>query len=208
MRRYLIRNYNLAHGIEDPEMDDAASDGRPATAASLGTMLENLKFELAVSTDEIHGSPPEGSAASIHLPEPSDAQPGPNTTAEPQTTKKKKSLLDLRPHAAQAAPILPPEYGSSTPTSARLPLPVPAVPSAVTRAGSVRSARSSSTVSTGTGSARSAYGSASSTLRGFLAGSVSKERRRVEAMRPVCVSDDKPPQLDWAPPKLDLQELQ
>lgn len=208
LRRYLIRNYNLAHGIEDPEMDDAASDGRPATAASLGTMLDNLKFDVAVSTDEIHGSPPEGSAASIHLPaEKSEPQPDPKANVEPKTTKK-KSLLDLRPQTAQAAQVLPPEYGSSSPTSARLALPVPAVPSAVSKASSVRSARSSSTVSTGTGSARSAYGTASSTLRGFLTGSVSKERRRMESMRPVCVSDDKPPQLDWAPPKLDLQELQ
>lgn len=208
LRRYLGRNYNLAHGIEDPELDDSASDGRPATAASLGTMLENLKFEVAVSTDEINGSPPEGSAASIHLPtEASEPQPDPKANDEPKATRK-KSLLDLRPQTAEAAQILPPEYGSSSPTSARLALPVPAVPSAVTKAGSVRSARSSSTVSTGTGSARSAYGTASSTLRGFLTNSVSKERRRVESMRPVCVSDDKPPQLDWAPPKLDLQELQ
>jgi hypothetical protein len=50
---------------------------------------------------------------------------------------------------------------------------------------------------------------ASSTLRGFLTGSALKDKRRVDAMRPVCVStNDKPPQLDWAPPKLDLQELQ
>ncbi|KAJ5099206.1 hypothetical protein N7532_006207 [Penicillium argentinense] len=59
LRRYLARNYNVAHGVEDPATDDAASDGRPATAASLGTMLDNLKFDVAVSADEVHASPPK-----------------------------------------------------------------------------------------------------------------------------------------------------
>lgn len=209
LRRYLLRNYNVVHGIEDSDVDDAASDGRPGTAASLGTMLDNLKLEVAVSTDEVHGSPPEERAESIHIP--SEA---PQILSEPRTklksiAKRMKSQPDLRPQTARAAQILPPEYGSSNPTAARVALPVPAVPAAVTKANSVRSARSSSTVSTGTGSARSTYGMASSTLRGFLSGSAMKDRRRVDSLRPVCVSnDDKPPQLDWAPPKLNLQELE
>ncbi|KAJ5166342.1 uncharacterized protein N7482_005123 [Penicillium canariense] len=209
LRRYLLRNYNLAHGIAD-EADDAASDGRPATAASLGTMLETIKFEVAVSTDEIHGSPPDDTASPIHLTRVNtrDSQPV-ELKVQPKASRM-KSVPDLRPQTARAPQILPPEYGPSSPSSARLALPVPAVPSAVTKASSVRSARSSSTVSTGTGSARSTYGMASSTLRGFLTGSALKEKRRVDSMRPVCVSNstDKPPQLDWAPPTLDLQELQ
>jgi hypothetical protein len=205
LRRYLLRNYNVAHGIVDTDADDAASDGRPATAASLGTMLENLKFEVAVSADEIHASPPDERAASIHLrTESQDSQP---ELIIPPKNFRKKSAPNLRAQTARASQILPPEYGASGP-SARVVLPVPAVPAAVTKANSVRSARSSSTNSTGTGSGRSAYGTASSALRGFLRSSVVKERRGVEPVRPVCVSNDEPPQLDWAPPKLDLQELQ
>jgi hypothetical protein len=208
LQRYLLRNYNIANGIEDETIDDSASDGRPATAASLGTMLENLKFEVAVSADEIHASPPDTtSSPQLSRTTTRDSQPV-QINIEPKTSRK-PSASNLRPQTSRASQILPPEYGSSSPSAARLALPVPAVPAAVTKANSVRSARSSSTVSTGTGSGRSTYGMASSTLRGFLTGSALKDKRRVDAMRPVCVStNDKPPQLDWAPPKLDLQELQ
>ena len=209
LRRYLLRNYNIAHGIEDSDIDDAASDGRPGTAASLGTMLENLKFEVAVSADEIHASPPDERAASIHLR--TDSQDSQPELKIPPKNLRKKSFPNLRrpqTATARAAQILPPEYGSSGPSTANLPFPVPAVPAAVTKANSVRSARSSSTNSTGTGSARSAYGTASSALRGFLRGSALKERPGVDSIHPVCVTNDEAPQLDWAPPKLDLQEFQ
>lgn len=216
LHRYLLRNYNIAHGIE-ADMDDAASDGRPATAASLGTMLENLKFDVAVSADEVHSSPPDDIASSIHLGTeiPPEQPEQPELQLPPAPTRKfhsklkpMKSTPDFRPKTAEASSYtLPSEYSFSGP-SARMASPVPALPPALTKANSVRSARSSSTVSTNTGSARSAYDSASSTLRGFLSGSALKDRRRVESIRPVCISrNEKPPQLDWSPPKIDLREL-
>ncbi|KAJ5092320.1 hypothetical protein NUU61_007190 [Penicillium alfredii] len=219
LQRYLLRNYNLFHGIAEDDEDDAASDGRPDTAASLGTMLDNLKFDVAVSTDEIRASPPEKTATAIQVPKASPPDNQSQLQLQPQlppqskfksSTTRMKSVPDLRPHVARAPQILPSEYDSSSSSSARLPLPVPAVPAVVTKANSVRSARSSSTVSTGNGSARSTYDVASSTLRGFLSGTALKERRRMDPVRPspLCVSNDKPPQLDWSPPKLDLQELQ
>jgi Ran GTPase-activating protein (RanGAP) involved in mRNA processing and transport len=214
LQRYLLRNYNIANGIIDETLDDAASDGRPGTAASLGTMLDNLKFEVAISADEIHASPPDPTSIPINLTRTNtntntlETQPIQITIEPKSSTSRKKSTPTLRSQPSHPSHTLPPEYPSS-PSSARLALPVPAVPAAVTKANSVRSARSSSTVSTGAGSGRSTYGMASSTLRGFLTGSALKEKRRVEGMRPVCVAtDDKPPRLDWAPPKLDLQELQ
>ncbi|KAJ5921500.1 hypothetical protein N7466_009826 [Penicillium verhagenii] len=212
LQRYLLRNYNFSHGIEGAEIDDGASDGRPATAASLGTMLDNLKFEMAVSTDEVQASPPEEEApvsiqVIVERPDLTPkAKPAPRRKLSAKASRM-KSEPDLRPHTARAQ-VFSPEYGSTGPSSSRLAFPVPAMPTAITKASSVRSARSSSTVSTNNGSARSTYGIASSTLRGFLTGSASKERRRVESMRPVCVSSEKPPQLDWSPPKLDLQELE
>ena len=212
LRRYLLRNYNIANGIVDETVDDAASDSRPGTAASLGTMLENLKFEVAVSADEIHASPPETTTttSSIHLSRTTTRDSQLVQIKEARKTSQLPSVPTSQPETARASQILPPEYGSASPPSARLARPVPAVPAAVTKANSVRSARSSSTVSTGTGSGRSTYGMASSTLRGFLTGSAMKDKRRMDAVRPVCVSasSDRPPQLDWAPPKLDLQELQ
>lgn len=210
LNRYLLRNYNIAHGIE--EIDDAASDGRPGTAASLGTMLDNLKFDVSVSADEIRTpSPPDESPAAIRLSEASDTPSHTSSNIEPTSVQPKRLPSNSRrPHTAAAAQFTPSSHGSPSPTS-RLALPVPAVPPTVGKAESVRSARSSSSnASIGAGSTRSAYGVASSTLRGFLSGTALKERRRADAVRPspVCVNNDKPPQLDWAPPKLDLGGLQ
>jgi hypothetical protein len=211
--RYLLRNYNLAHGIENIEDDDTASDGRPATAASLGTMLDNLKFDVSVSADEIRASPPDESPASLRLSKTLDSQSPPSPTIDSSLALPKRLLSNSRrPQTARAAQVLPSDHhSSSSSSSSHIALPVPAVPSAARKAESVRSIHSSySSASIGAGSTRSAYGMASSTLRGFLGGTAVKERRRADAVRPspVCVNSEKPPQLDWAPPKLDLQELQ
>jgi hypothetical protein len=112
------------------------------------------------------------------------------------------------PHHGSAG--LPPEYSTSNAHSARLAVPVPAIPSVTAKASSVRSARSSSSVSTSAGTAvssRSAYGTASSTLRGFLSKGVSKDRRGLDKLKPgpLCISSDAPPQLDWTPPQLELR---
>ncbi|ODM20415.1 hypothetical protein SI65_03468 [Aspergillus cristatus] len=214
LRRYLFRNYNIASGMDDEpavEGDDAYSDGRPNTAASLGTMLENLKFEVTVSADELpnvqQAPPPPPTASTMAEDDVETPKAAPGThldifdslDAEPTGV-----MLDQR-QRPQTAPYFAPEYAPTS--SARLAVPVPAVPSTVVKPGSVRSARSSSLVSSSTGTAassRSTYGTASSALKGFLGSSASKERRKIEKMRPgLCVSNDKAPQLDWAPPKLD-----
>ncbi|KAJ5205523.1 Leucine-rich repeat ribonuclease inhibitor subtype [Penicillium cf. griseofulvum] len=210
LNRYLRRNYNIAHGIEEID-DDAASDGRPGTAVSLGTMLDNLKFDVSVSADEIRASSlPDESPAAIRLSETSDTPSQPSNIESTSIQPKRLPSDTRRPHTALPAQFAPSSHGSSTPTS-RLAIPVPAVPPAVRKAESVRSAHSSSSnASIGAGSTRSAYGVASSTLRGFLSGTALRERRRADAVRPshVYVNSDKPPQLDWAPPKVDLGELQ
>ncbi|KAG0160485.1 hypothetical protein PDIDSM_8015 [Penicillium digitatum] len=206
LNRYLLRNYNIAHGIEEmdddfDDDDDAASDGRPGTAASLGTMLDKLKFNVSVSADEIRSSPPNESPAVIRLSESSDTPSQFSSNIETTPIQPKRpSHNTRRPHTAAPTQSVPSGHS-------RLALPVPAVPPAVGKAESVRSGRSSSSnASIGTGSTRRAYGVASSTLRGFLSGTALRERRRADAARPspVCVNNDKPPQLDWVPPKLDL----
>ncbi|KAF9884330.1 hypothetical protein FE257_001843 [Aspergillus nanangensis] len=219
-RRYLFRNYNVAHGVDDSleaDGDDTGSDGRPATAASLGTMLDNLKFELTVSTSEIHTTAP-GSLPSS--PETSETSQNShleifrgldvNNNMEPELT----SRLHPTPFSVpeHSAPILPSEYAASGTSSSRLAVPVPTMPYVVNKTNSVRSARSSSTASTSAGTAtssRSTYGAASSTLRGFLSSGSSRERRRMEKMKAgaVCVSNDRPPKLDWSPPHLNLGDF-
>lgn len=281
LRRYLCRNYNVVNGLEDSGNDcidheDAESDGRPATAASLGTMLENLKFEVSVSADEV---PPAAAATTTTTAFQStkDTAAAPTTTATETTASAETSPTSL-PQLPQLPPLPPspplhPEpasaaasiiatdfddeqdnisnhldifesLDSSTPTldsekrpqtapffspghstvfpselvgsqsSSRLAVPTPSMPRSTSKPNSLHSTRSSSFLSSSTGtngSGRSSYGAAaSSTLRGFLSGQASKERRKVDKMNPgsVCVSNEKPPQLDWAPPKLELGEFQ
>jgi hypothetical protein len=234
LRRYLFRNYNVANGVEIEtaalDGDDAASDGRPNTAASLGTMLDNLKLDVTVSENEIQMRPQTNTQRS---PSPREViETNETNEATEATEATEASHLDIfrsldtetniqiepkmRPQTAPfsfeyAPQILPTEYASSG-ASSRLAVPVPSMPSNVNKSTSVRSARSSSTVSTSaatSASARSTYGAASSTLRGFLTGGASRERRRAERMKPsaVCVSRDRPPTLQWSPPKLDLGDF-
>lgn len=237
LRRYLYRNYNLVHGLDAGEGcadgDDAESDGRPATAASLGTMLENLKFEVTVSADEVPTiqsttpSPPQQPTTAAAAAA-AAAAPASITTTDADEVESETDIFQGRDSSAsvpdsrqrpQTAPFTFPEHSEMLPSeftpsqSTRLAIPTPFMPRSVSKSSSVRSARSSSIVSSSTGtgvSTRSSYGAASSALRGFLSGQASKEKRKTEKMGPgpMCVSDDKPPQLDWAPPKLDLGGFQ
>jgi hypothetical protein len=226
LRRYLFRNYTMANGIDDA-YDDAASDGRPATAASLGMMLENLKL----SGSELSDEKPTISQTSLQAT-PQSEEKAESPTPSTASAESKSSHLDIfksldddsdfraalddRPQTAgvvlthHGSAGLPLEYSTSNAPSARLAVPVPAMPSVTVKPNSVRSARSSSSVSTSAGttvSSRSAYGTASSTLRGFLSKGVSKDRRGLDKLKPgpLCVSSDAPPQLDWTPPQLELR---
>ncbi|KAL4926478.1 uncharacterized protein BDV17DRAFT_153025 [Aspergillus undulatus] len=210
LRRYLFRNFNQASGIAkdetDPTGDDDASDGRPATAASLGTMLQQLKLDVTLSTNEVQQpssqTPPQtrGTDESPHLEifQSLDVESGIDDELQ------KSPYLSAR----SGPSFQTPDYGLSG-SSTRSALPVPMMPSAVSKSSSVRSARSSSTVSTSTGtgaSSKSAYGTASSTLRGFLS---TRERKKTETLKSgtVCVSEDRPPILEWSPPHFDLGEF-
>ncbi|KAE8145614.1 hypothetical protein BDV25DRAFT_66764 [Aspergillus avenaceus] len=220
MRRYLFRNYNVANGIEVEtaglDGDETASDGRPNTAASLATMLDNLKLDVTVSENEVRTRPQTNTHPS---PRTSEANETSHLDIFRSLDSDSSMHFDpkMRPQTAPftfeyAPQILPSEYAGSASSSSRLAVPVPSMPSTVNKSTSVRSARSSSTVSTSAGtsaSVRSTYGTASSTLRGFLSGSASKERRKAEKMKPVavCVTRDRPPTLEWSPPKLELGDF-
>jgi hypothetical protein len=211
LRRYLFRNFNLANGLgkDDTDFvgDDAESDGRPATAASLGTMLEQLKLDVALSTNDVQehrSQTPPQSAPQISV---ADSSPHLEIFQSLDVENGLDDELQKSPYLSSNPEVASqpfPDYGAPNSRSA---LPVPTMPSAVSKTSSVRSTRSSSTVSTSTGtgaSARSTYGAASSTLRGLLS---SRERNKMEAMKGTVCVGDRPPTLDWSPPRFDLGEL-
>ncbi|KAL4967288.1 uncharacterized protein BDV14DRAFT_188393 [Aspergillus stella-maris] len=214
LRRYLFRNFNQASGIGKDEIDpldddaDAESDGRPATAASLGTMLQQLKLDVTLSTNEVKPlsiqTPPQTSGTdSPHLEifQSLDAESGLDDELQ-------KSPYLSTTTTASSSHFTTPDYGASG-SSSRSAHPVPIMPSVVSKSSSVRSARSSSIISTSTGtgaSSRSAYGTASSTLRGFLS---SRDRKKMDTLKSptVCVSGERPPTLEWSPPHFDLGDF-
>ncbi|KAL3432205.1 hypothetical protein BDV09DRAFT_134894 [Aspergillus tetrazonus] len=211
LRRYLFRNFNLANGLSKDDTDfvgdDAESDGRPATAASLGTMLEQLKLDVALSTNdaqEQRSQTPPQSAPQISV---ADSSPHLEIFQSLDIENGLDDELQKSPYLSSNPEVASqpfPDYGAPNSRSA---LPVPTMPSTVSKTSSVRSTRSSSTVSTSTGtgaSARSTYGAASSTLRGLLS---SRERKKMEAMKGTVCVGDRPPTLDWSPPRFDLGEL-
>lgn len=213
LRRYLVRNNNLAQGIDDVA-DDASSDARPTTAKSLGTMLDSLKFEVAAAESAEGPATPTQEYPAEQRAEP-EGVPKDNQSShlDPifQDLDTGTNLSDETPHPHMAPFfLLAPSQDSSEASPSNVP--VPAIPPSVgAKSSSGGSTRSSSTVSAGTrtsASARGPYGAASSTLRGFLSGNAAKERKRMEKMKagPLFVSNDGPPQLDWSPPKLDFQD--
>ena len=215
LRRYLLRNFNLAHGMHDSGDDDSGSDGRPSTAKSLGTMLDSLKLDVTASANEVPEMPQDNqpSTSTQDAPVSQDDAPEDNShldifrSLDSDHAGAESQLPQIPPFSIPGnCPPMPSESDASYAPSTRLAIPVPAIPPSLsrTKSSSMRSTRSSSTLSTTTGSAsgRSTYGAASSTLRGFL---TSKERKKMEKMKaePMCVSNE-PPQLDWSPPKIDL----
>ncbi|KAJ9289247.1 hypothetical protein DTO021C3_3073 [Paecilomyces variotii] len=233
LRRYLFRNYNIANGLETPDTDDAASDVRPTTAASLGTMLQQMKLELTVSATELaqNSQPvaqPTLKVETVDLEdkdtESSDSiQTSPLSTipefksnvfsAEAGQKSNHRRPLSATSSTSPPSPITPSkDYAPSSFGSPRLALPLPAIAPSASVSSSIRSTRSSSTVSTNTGvgvSSRSNYGLATSSLRGFLSGRGMKpDSRKLERVKDgqgghVYITGDQPPQLDWSLPKLD-----
>lgn len=238
LRRYLFRNYNLAQELNRSvernycDFDDAASDGRPNTAASLTTMLEKMQLGVSVSANEVHvGSEmprpgfntgmfkdkdtesSDGVSSFLTVPDFNprtvDSEPDPSS----QVHSRPMSPLTASPKSSPRPPSR--HYAPSYTSSPGLARPVSSAAAPVSTASSVRSTRSNSTVSTGTGGAstRSPYGIATSSLRGLISGRViSRESKKVEKVKDgngghVYISSDRPPQLDLSLPELDFDKL-
>ncbi|PGG97253.1 hypothetical protein AJ80_09722 [Polytolypa hystricis UAMH7299] len=228
LQRYLVRNYNLAHGVfEEGYVDgdaDAISDGRPATAASLGTFIRQLSFDTAPS-DLYEPSPLNSEVQQSNI-----IDPGPSSqileiplTREPSTVgvinvsdtagipSETPSFTSPEPALPHSKPLAscPPEISSS-----HLSVPTPALPrptlAATGAAGSsIRSFKSNST-STSTSTSRSGSMTASSSgarasgrftdtatsLRGLLTARALERRGKNKG------GGQAPPRLDWRLPEL------
>ncbi|KAK2764908.1 hypothetical protein FQN54_008605 [Arachnomyces sp. PD_36] len=211
LQRYLIRNYNLANGIEVSEdgtvayegvgIDDAASDGRPNTAASLGTFLEKMTFDV---TSEDSGLSPFSEV---------DQNP---TLGDSATSSDNVDYFET-----DSITPLSLNRSSSLLSSRRNPL-----SREDSRSGSVRLQATSPTIGTETRFQRSGsnsslstdaeptlpvkYPSSASSLREYLgARAAERENKRREKRKgkgkdseESSIISDQPPRLDWTPPDI------
>jgi hypothetical protein len=206
LRRYLLRNYNLAHGITDSQRDggdmsDASSEERPATADRLGATLKGTGDALGQRLSVKKQRPNSGIGDVSSGDGPGDEAKGIGNISPPLAVPKHSSATGVDDAPASS-------------TSSRLALPIPAIRPAVGMGNTIHSSHSSSIVSTSTGTGapgvRSAPGLASSSLRKFLIGqSVRKEMRPTEklnvpALKHLDRLKDEPPQIVWSPPKIEF----
>lgn len=212
LQRYLVRNYNLAHGIDTSEdvspacegvdVDDATSDGRPNTAASLGTFLEKLKFDAP-------GEESEMSPYSEVDQNPDFGDSGPSgdnvdyletDSITPLSLNRSSSLLSSRRN--------PISREDSRAGSARLQSASPTVGS------EPRFQRSGSNSSLSTDAEAALpvkYPSSASSLREYLGARAAERENKRREKRKVknkdseesSVVSDQPPRLDWTPPDFE-----
>lgn len=214
LQRYLERNYNLAHGpVEDygnGTDEDAMSDGRPATAASLGTFLNQLSFEETNPTQNEKSSP-YGTQTAEQTTKPEDDDDNENLTI--QSIKTKKQLPKPNPSLTHSS--RPPLHkyhtsgGLQTPFT-NLSVPTPSIPRQATpeaagnnirtsKSNSNLSASTTASASTGTGTRLS---ETASSLRGLLLAR-SPERREQKKDKGPILTLSQPPRLDWRLPDLE-----
>ncbi|OAX83354.1 hypothetical protein ACJ72_02295 [Emergomyces africanus] len=215
LQRYLVRNYNLAHGLADEygngADDDAMNDSRPTTAASLGTFLNQLSLQETSPTRN------EESYAAEHnsKPEDDDYQDEKLTMKSIKIEKRQPSKSDTSLTIPSSRPPLLKYHSSSgglqTPSAApNLSVPTPSLPREATPGTSDNSIRttksnsnlsSCSTTSTSTGTGTRLSETASS-LRGLLMAR-STERREVKKDKAPMITLSQPPRLDWRLPNLE-----
>lgn len=211
LQRYLIRNYNLANGIDVSEdgtvayegagYDDAASDGRPTTAASLGTFLEKLKFDVTSEESElsqyseVDQNPTFGDSATSG----DNGDYFETDSITPLSLNRSSSLLSSRRN--------PLSREDSRSGSARL---QPTSP-ICTDSRFQRSASNSSLSTDAEAALPVKYPSSSSSLREYLGARAAerenkrREKRRVKGKdsEESSVVSDQPPRLDWTPPDIE-----
>ena len=186
LHQYLLRNFNLVHGIGvstegDQVLPTDGIDAEASNTPSLNAEAKNAK------------NSSDGGFLFSTLP-------------------KNKGSVANDAHGSLQRNIE--GYVPSSTSSPRLAIPIPALQPVNSITSSIRSACSSSTVSTsiGTGSpgVRSSPGLASSSLRRFLASRpVMKGLRQIEKSempdtQRIDQASDEPPQIVWSPPKIEF----
>ncbi|KAK2809748.1 hypothetical protein FQN50_003593 [Emmonsiellopsis sp. PD_5] len=213
LQRYLLRNYNLTHGSMDemygsgnPGADDAMSDGRPTTAASLGTFLNQLSFEPSVSPqmEEPVSNPKQIGDLNN---DPKENEPIPPPKDDTNISKFDRFIESSPPKAAR--PLLRKTQTSSSAlplhSSPNLAAPTPVLPSSLTPGGnSIRTSKSNSNLSDSTGTSSSTgagnkLSDATSSLRGLLMAK-SIERKEKKREKDTHSAFSQAPRLDWKLP--------
>ncbi|PGG99554.1 hypothetical protein AJ79_08491 [Helicocarpus griseus UAMH5409] len=213
LQRYLMRNYNLAHGLVDEYGngvdEDAMSDGRPATAASLGTFLNQLSLQPTNTTQHEEPMPlPSHPADQTSKPKDDDE----DLTMERTKSNKKPSKLE-RSLSRSSRPRLQKFHTATalhTSSAADLSTPTPTLPRLVNPGASgpsVRTSKSNSNLSaslnasssTGTGSRLS---ETASSLRGLLTARSSErnEQKKEKGAKGSLSTFSQTPRLDWRLP--------
>ncbi|KAK2831954.1 hypothetical protein FQN49_007002 [Arthroderma sp. PD_2] len=232
LQRYLYRNYSALHGYADDTVgDDTMSEGRPATAASLATFLNQLSLSPIEDMSQRDGT-------SVVETSPSDAS-GLSRSASFRTTNnyaevdaaldetgavdfnldwtfsqscsKQSALIDrVLPGSSFALPIHPQTDELASPVSSQ---PRPAL---VRATSSVRSGKSTSTVSVSTNtsmtmdrppvSGRKFGTTRTPSLRGLLTAraAAAASKREMQNKADLLGSSNAPPQLDWNLPEIKL----
>ncbi len=233
MQRYLARNYNLAHGlVEGGDVNsDAASDGRPTTAASIGTFLYQLYSGTLFSGQD--GQTVSETEIKLHKPANGDngAKGRLSTNLEDLHEQAKPAkdaeITDPSNISSQAPspPLKDPTAPSSTftaPTCSCLSLPITSFRRSTSPAGgssktnSTTSTTPSGSISTNTsGSARprarsgcvkSRLCDTASSIRGLLSSSrvpEKREKRYSKSGRSAAAPNDSP-RLNWELPDLKI----
>ncbi|EGC45283.1 leucine rich repeat domain-containing protein [Histoplasma capsulatum var. duboisii H88] len=209
LQRYLVRNYNLAHGLADEYgngADDDASDGRPTTAASLGTFLNQL------SSEQTNPNQPDGTYDEEHYSSPENNDHNENLTIQITKTKAKSSTSDASRTHSSRPPLLKYHTSNGLQTSStNRSVPTPSLPHLATPGtannNSIRTTKSNSnlsgraTTSTPTNTGTRLSDTASS-FRGLLMAR-SMERREQKKDRGPLLTLNQPPRLDWRLPDLE-----
>ncbi|KAL2369943.1 leucine rich repeat protein [Blastomyces gilchristii SLH14081] len=214
LQRYLVRNYNLAHGLIDEYSngtdDDAMSDGRPTTAASLGTFLNQLSFDETNPTRSEEPLPYETRTAEQNS-ELENGNDDEKLTIQSAKTDEQSSTPDPSHTRSSRPPLLKYHTSSGLQTSSTNSCPTPPLPRLAipaTAGNSIRTSKSNSNLSASTSTSTSTgtgtrLSETASSLRGLLLAR-SAERREQKNDKGPILTFNQPPRLDWRLPDLEM----
>ncbi|ODH38217.1 hypothetical protein ACO22_02491 [Paracoccidioides brasiliensis] len=213
LQRYLVRNYNITHGLIDEHcngLDDGSiNDGRPTTAASLDTFLNQLSFD-PIDSSETGESVPYLSDTPDQTGTPLD-EDAENLTIQDSSNDRNSSNVE-QPFIHPTPPPLPKAHTSNAlhTTSSNISVPTPSLPRLFvpgTGNHSIRMTKSSNSLSSPTNTSASTttgtrLSETASSLRALLMARPA-ERKELRKEKLTIETLSQPPRLDWRLPDLE-----